>query len=391
MEGGSGLVDRDGVALQGGQGQVAQQQAAVGVRVGAETAAALGQAVEDLCGGPAVLVEQFLRAVGAQPGFQLGEVGGVGADLVERDLVGAPGALDRHAVHLVRAGPALGGAQDDHRPVRAPGGAVGAGLVLDGGDPVEGGVHGCGHRAVHGHRVRAGDVQRVVAVAAQQGVQLRLGQAGEHRRVGDLVAVQVQDRQHRPVVHRVQELVAVPGGGERAGLRLAVPDHAGDQQGGVVEGGAVGVREGVSEFAALVDGAGGLGGDVAGHAAGEGELPEELRHALGVPGDGRVGVGVAAVQPGAGQHGRASVAGAPDADGVQVAPGDHPVEVGVHEVQARRGPPVAQQPGLDVLRAQRLVQQRVGHQVDLTGREVVGGPPVGVERPQLGLGGLCGR
>ena len=36
-----------------------------------------------------------------------------------------------------------------------------------------------------------------VAVAAHQGVQLLVADAGQHRGVGDLVAVQVQDGQHR--------------------------------------------------------------------------------------------------------------------------------------------------------------------------------------------------
>ena len=77
----------------------------------------------------------------------------------------------------------------------------------------------------------------------------------------------------------VEEFVGVPGGGEGAGLGFAVADAAGDEEVGVVEGGSVGVGEGVAELAALVDGAGGLGGAVAADAAGEGELLEELEEA----------------------------------------------------------------------------------------------------------------
>ncbi|GAA3355420.1 hypothetical protein GCM10017744_017880 [Streptomyces antimycoticus] len=118
---------------------------------------------------------------------------------------------------------------------------------------------------------------------------------------------------------------------------------------------------------------------MAGHPAGEGELPEEPGHARRVPADVRIDLGVAAVQPGAGEHRGAAVAGAPDADGVQVAVLDDAVQVGVDEVEAGRGAPVAQQPGLDVVRAQRLGQQGVGQQIDLARREVVGGAPVGVQ------------
>ena len=52
-------------------------------------------------------------------------------------------------------------------------------------------------------------------------------------------------------------------------------------------------------------------------------------------------------------------------------------------VQARRRAPVAEQPRLDVLPLQRLLQERVVEQIDLPDREVVGGPPVGVELAEL--------
>ena len=67
----------------------------------------------------------------------------------------------------------------------------------------------------------------------------------------------------------------MPARRERPGLGLAVADHAGDQEVGVVERRAKGVRERVAELAALVDRAGRLGRGVARDAAGEGELPEE--------------------------------------------------------------------------------------------------------------------
>lgn len=292
-----------------------------------------GTQARDVRDGAALGVEQFLGPVRAQPGLQLPQVLGVVADAGQRHLVGAPRTLDRFAVDLGRAGPALGGAQYDHRPVRALGRAVLAGGALCGGDAVERGVHGRGHRAVDGGRFVAGDMDRLVSVAAQQRVEFLLRDPGQHGRIGDLVAVEVQDRQDGTVVDGVEELVGVPGPGERPGLRLAVADHAGHQQVRVVEGGAVGVGEGVAEFAALVDRAGHFRGDVAGHTAGEGELPHQQFHALGVPGGVRVLLAVAALQPGVGEDRRPAVARAPDAQGVQLACPDHTVEVRVHQVQ----------------------------------------------------------
>ena len=67
----------------------------------------------------------------------------------------------------------------------------------------------------------------------------------------------------------------MPGGGKRPGLGLAVADHAGDDQVGIVEGRAEGMRQRIAEFAALVDRAGHVRRGVAWNAARKGELPEQ--------------------------------------------------------------------------------------------------------------------
>ena len=100
-----------------------------------------------------------------------------------------------------------------------------------------------GHRLVHAVRVGALDEVRRVAVAAEQVLQLLVRDAGKDGRVVDLVAVEVQDRQHGAVADRVEELVRVPGGRQRTGFRLAVADHDRDDQVRVVEGRPKGVRE----------------------------------------------------------------------------------------------------------------------------------------------------
>ena len=61
----------------------------------------------------------------------------------------------------------------------------------------------------------------------------------------------------------------------------------------------------------------------------------------------------------------------------------HPAQVGVEEVETRAGPPVAEQSGLDVLGSEGPAQQRVVHEVDLAGGQVVGGPEVGIELAEL--------
>src|SRR5699024_4627745 len=110
-----------------------------------------------------------------------------------------------------------------------------------------------------------------------------------------------------------------------------------------------GVGQRVAQLAALVDRPRGLGGDVGGDAAGEGELAEQSAQALGVLGDVGVDLRVGALEVGVGHQPRAAVAGSGDVHGRLFAFLDHPVGVGVDEVEPGGGAPVAQQPWLDVL------------------------------------------
>ena len=259
----------------------------------------------------------------------------------QRHLVRVERALDLHAVDDLGPRPALRRAQDDHRPARAAVVLAAAGALLDGGDLVEAVVQRRGHRLVHLGGVVALDVARLVPVAPQEAGEVLLGDAGEDRGVGDLVAVELQDRQHRAVRRRVQERGRVPAGRERAGLRLAVADDRADDEAGVVEGGAVGVHERVAELAALVDRAGRLGRDVARDPAGEGELAEQAAHPLGVGRDVGVDLAVGALEVGVRDEPRAAVAGAGDVDRVEVARPDRAVHVRVDQVEPGRRAPVA--------------------------------------------------
>ena len=140
----------------------------------------------------------------------------------------------------------------------------------------------------------------------------------------------------------------------------------------------------VPELPTFVDRAGCLGRDVAGDATRERELPEQLAHAVGIGAHVGVDLAVGPLQPRRRHQTGAAVAWSDDVHHVQVARDDRPVQVGVDEVEARRRAPVAEQPRLDVLGKQRLAQQRVVHQVDLSHREVVRRTPPGVDAPQLG-------
>jgi hypothetical protein len=177
----------------------------------------------------------------------------------------------------------------------------------------------------------------------------------------------------------------VPARRERAGLGLAVADHAGHDQVRIVERRAVGVRERIAELAALVDRAGRLGSHVARDPAREAELLEQAPHALLVLADARIHLAVGAFEVGVRDGGRPAVPGPDHVDHVEVVLLDHAVQVRVEEVQARRGAPVPEQARLHVLARERLAQQRVVEQVDLPDGEVVRGAPERVELAELRL------
>jgi hypothetical protein len=210
--------------------------------------------------------------------------------------------------------------------------------------------------------------------------QLVVVDAREHGRVRDLVAVQVEDRQHGAVGDRIEELVRVPRGRERAGLRLAVADDAAHEEIGVVEGRAVRMRERVAELAALVDRAGRLGRDVRRDPTRERELPEQLAQAVLVLRDVGIHLGVRPLEVRVRDRGRPAVPRPHDVDGVEVPVADRTVHVRVDEVEPRRGAPVAEEAGLHVLGGEPLAQERVVEQVDLADGEVVRGAPVRVEQ-----------
>ena len=81
-----------------------------------------------------------------------------------------------------------------------------------------------GHRLVHQRRLMALDVVRRPAIAAQELIQFFRFDARENGRVGDLVAVEMQDRQHRAIGDGIEKLVGLPRRRQRTCFRLAIAD-----------------------------------------------------------------------------------------------------------------------------------------------------------------------
>ncbi len=133
-------------------------------------------------------------------------VRGVGAGVAERHLMRAPEPLDPQAVGLLRPGPTFGRTQHDHRPAGPGQVAVLAGDPLDLRDPVQAVLQRGGEATVRllVRHVDLGAVgadgrvdvhlDRLPAVARHERVELLAGDARQHGRAGDLVAVEVQNR-----------------------------------------------------------------------------------------------------------------------------------------------------------------------------------------------------
>src|ERR1700677_3029838 len=146
----------------------------------------------------------------------------------------------------------------------------------------------------------------------------------------------------------------MPARRERSRLRFAITDDGGDDEVGVVEGRAEGVRKRVTKLAALVDRAGRLRRHMARNPAGERELREEPLHALHVLRDSWIDFAVGAFEISVGDQPRPAMPGTGDVDHVQIVLFDQPIEVRVNEVEAGRRAPMPEEAGLDVLLLERL-------------------------------------
>src|SRR5262249_50555739 len=128
----------------------------------------------------------------------------------------------------------------------------------------------------------------------------------------------MQNWQHGAVARGVEVADALPGALQWCRLRLAVADDRGDDQVGVVEGRAEGVREHIAKLTALVDRSGRRHADVAGNAAGRGELAEESAHAIGALSDFAIDLGVRALEVDISHERRAAVPGPGEVDDAAV-------------------------------------------------------------------------
>ena len=217
------------------------------------------------------------------------------------------------------------------------------------------------------------------AAASEELLQFLMLDAGQDGRVADLVAIEVQDRQHGSVGNWVEKLVGLPGGRQGARFRFTVADDAGDDQIGIVERGPEGMAERVPQLATFVNRPRRRRRNVAGNPAGKRELLEQLFQPGFVLADVRIDLAPGAFEVNVAHDRRAAVTGTGDVEHVQVILLDDPVQMHIDEVLARRRAPVSDHQRLHVRQLQRLSKQRIVVEIDLADRQIVGGPPVGID------------
>src|SRR5437773_2617603 len=169
----------------------------------------------------------------------------------ERDLMCAKRPFDRFTIDGLRSGPPLRRAENDHRPPRARANALGTcfGLYLPNfGDH---GVERSGHREMRRSRLVALNEMRDIAVAAKQVLELLPRDPSEYGGTGNLVTVEMQDREHHTIQNRIEKFVRVPAGRQRPGFGFPITDDARDHQLRIVERGTVRVCERITELASL--------------------------------------------------------------------------------------------------------------------------------------------
>src|SRR5580704_15863852 len=151
----------------------------------------------------------------------------------------------------------------------------------------------------------------------------------------------------------------MPGGGKRTGFGLAVSYSDGNDEVGIVESGAVRMRDGIAQLAALVNRTGCFRRAVRADPTGKRKLLKELEQASFVTTLVGIDLGIVAFKVAVGQRGRRAVTRARDVHDVQVIFLDETVQVNPNQRLPRIRPPMTKKSILDVLRPQWLAKQRI--------------------------------
>ena len=291
----------------------------------------------------ALLVEELMRPITLHPGFKNLEMFGIFANRCERHLMCAEGSFDGNPIHFLRTRPPFGCAQDDHRPNWLFLESIAARFVLNRPNLGVAIVQRCRQQLVHDFRIVTLDEIGLVPTPGVQCLQVCVAGSGLSGRTGNLVAVEVKNRQNRAVPHGIEKVDRLPASFERASLRFAVANNAGDYQIGIVERRAESVNQRVAKFAALVHRVRDVRTAMAGHAARRRELAEHKPQAVFIAGDLRMDLGIGAFEIRTGIKRRATMSGTGNVNDVGIMLFDEAIQMDVDEVLSWRCSPVPKQ------------------------------------------------
>ena len=248
------------------------------------------------------------------------------------------------------------------------------------------GGKGGGKTMMHAGKIRAFDLDHLISVTLKQRSHLGGWLAPQNSRSANLRAVEMQDRQHSSVPHRIQERDALPGPLQRPGLSFPIADDGDRQQVGIVQDRSKGVHQHITQLTSLVDRSWCGDRHVARDPARSRELPEQPLDTGPILAHLGINLAVSAFQPAGRDQRRAAVPRASQIDRLLAGEANEPGDVDVNERKSGASAPMAKQPRLDVLNAERPLQQRVVFQVDLPDRQVVAGSPPRINGGQLAIG-----
>ena len=142
--------------------------------------------------------------------------------LRQRHLMCSKCPFDLFPIHHLRPRPSLGRIEHYHRPA----GPLGALPRLDLPNLLHNPIQRARHHLMHPRRLISLDKIRIPPIPAHQLLQLLLRNPRQHRRIGDLITIEMQNRQHHPIALRIQKLIRMPRRRQRPRLRLAITHHA---------------------------------------------------------------------------------------------------------------------------------------------------------------------
>src|SRR5258708_5928388 len=191
---------------------------------------------------------------------------------------------------------------------------------------------------------------RLVTITCKQSEQFLVAHCAIDSRIGDFVAIQVQNGQYRTGFRRIKKFVAMPGGRGRAGLRLTVTDDTGYDQIKVVHGSAKSGCQGITQLSAFVNSSRNTRIQVAGESAGPGKAPHKFFNSNPVKRQLWIVFMERAFQIEVGQVSGSPVPWSRDQEHIDVIAHYQVIEVSIDHVDTRVGTPVPQQTIFNIFR-----------------------------------------